>query len=167
MNLSEVVDIIRGYRRVEDTFSLRWTRRYHFGVVEQRRTEAAVQKLPRKAKGGIIIFPVDVSGVHGCRALEFAKAWVASLGKKPNPRSQQLMKGVGIPSAFCLRRHFTGNYRSRAGSNFDRSSLTLEVLGLTKHELIKLATLLTRELGQECVLVRVNATDVVYFVAHP
>jgi hypothetical protein len=43
----------------------------------------------------------------------------------------------------------------------------LEVLGLTKHELIMLATLLTRELGKESVLVMVNATGAVYFVARP
>ena len=85
MNLSELADIVRGYRRVEDAFSLRWTRRYHFDFVEQRPTEAVVQKLPPKEKGGIVVFPVDVSGVHGIRALNFAKAWVATLGKKRRP----------------------------------------------------------------------------------
>jgi len=163
MNISAILDIVLGRVRVEDTFSLRWTRRYHFDFVEQRRTEAVVQKLPRKERGGIIVFPVDVSGVDGIRALQFAKTWVDALSKKPNPRAEQVMKE--IPSAFCVRRHFLGRYRSRAGTEFDRSSLTLEVLGLTKHELIKLATLLTRELGQESVLASVNATRVVYFVA--
>jgi hypothetical protein len=44
-------------------------------------------------------------------------------------------------------------------------SLALEVLFVTKQELVMLATMLSRELGIEGMLARSNATRHVYFVA--
>jgi hypothetical protein len=127
-------------------------------------TRAVVQAVVRSQKGGMIVFPVGVSGTVGIAALAFAKAWVGSLGRKPNRRSLQAMRDAGVPSTFCLRKYFRGRYRSQAGSVYNKRSLTMEVLCLTKQEVIKLATALTENFHLASVLVKDHASGKVYIV---
>ena len=145
---------------VERTFDLRWTGRYRFDFAKGD-NEAVVQALPRSEKGGVIVFPGNVDGREGYRIISFAKSWLGSLSKKPKCADKGEMT---ISSGLTLSNHFRGRYRSRTGSVFDEQSLALEVLFVSKQELVLLATLLVRELSIASVLARSNATRDVYVV---
>lgn len=155
----------RNYCLVEDTFNLRWTRRFYFDFAPSPNA-AAIQALPRNEQGGVIVLPLDVNAADGHRIMSIAKTWVGSLGKNANRDLQGVVKEASISSGLGLSNHFRGRYRSRAGSVYNEQSLALEVLFVTKQELVMLATMLTQELGVESVLAMSNATKDVHFVAH-
>jgi hypothetical protein len=126
------------YCRVEDTFSLKWTRRYRFDFAE-----SMIGAAPNK-KGGVIVF---ASYFH--RASEVSNA----------------IKEAAADTGVCLGNCFRGRYRSRAGSIYDRWSMTVSFPVMSKHALVKIATTLARQFGQESVLVMHGATGAVYFVS--
>jgi len=138
MTISELMDIMRKYTRVEDTFNLRWTGRYRFDFAE--RPKAA----PSNEQGGTIVFPV---GGPGPGEIERA------------------IKTVGVSSAYSMGNYFLGRYRSLKGSVFDGRSSTVHIEVMTKHDLIKFGADLARELGNlECVLVQFERTREIYVV---
>ncbi len=77
---------------------------------------------------------------------------------------EKAMSNAGITSGFSLGSTFRGRYRNPAGGTYDDRSLTIQITSMAKHDLVKLATVLARDLGQESVLARVAATGEVFLV---
>ena len=168
MRVKELIDQIflpKNYVPVEETFNLRWTGRYKFGF-STTLLEAITQTLSPNEKGGIIVFSTDVNAASGTGILNYVKSWLLSLYNKFNRVSkiEKALQQSGISSGFSLGNYFRGRYKSASGKMYDEKSLALEVLFVSKDELIKLATELAREFKQEAVLVKYTASGDIYFV---
>lgn len=166
MNVRSIIDSFFGtnYRLVEETFDLKWANRYNFEFSKSV-NEAVVQTLAADEKGGVIVFSTDVNAKAGNGVVNFAKAWVRSLVNRFTRlnKVQKAVNDVGV-SGFSLGNFFRGHYKSQSGQVYDERSLALEVLFVTKDQLIKLGTALAREFNQEAVLVKSSATGEIYFV---
>jgi len=152
------------YRPVEETFDLKWSNRFSF-TFKPTITEAVVQTLPSNERGGVVIFSTNINATAGPGILNFAKAWFESLLNRFNRvrKIDRVMKEKNI-SGFTLGNYFTGRYKSAKGALYNEKSLTLEVLMISKEQLIDLATALCKEFSQESVLVKSFSDGEVYFV---
>lgn len=136
-------------RRVEDTYDLRWTRRYRFDFAE------SMISAPVK-HGGVIVFgsgvvaELEVTQHPRCLGiLNLATRWLGMRGQDT---------GIAVGCTF------RGRYRSPAGDVYGEQSLTMQISVITKHDLIKLATVLIRESGLESALVKHGASGKIYLV---
>ncbi len=174
MTIHALKDFIFGcnYRSVFGTYDLKWTNRYRFNF-EPSLNESIIHVLSPSLKGGIIVFSTAINAEaelsqhpRSLGILSFAERWVSSLHNRSNRlgKVDMAMTNMGITSTLSLGKLFKGRYRSQARSVYDERSLTLEILFLSEGELIRLATDLAEEFHLEDHLVRVNATDEVYYV---
>jgi hypothetical protein len=168
--VSTLVDRLLGrvnYRKVEETYDLRWTNRYSFEFTRGV-TEAVAQELAPGEKGGNIVFSTQINATAQQGIVGFAKAFVQSLWNRVDrvDKVDAAEKEAGLPTTtgFTLGNNFQGRYRSPDGQVFNERSLTLDVLMITKDQLIQLGTALCHEFDQQSVLVRSFDTGEIYFV---
>ncbi len=137
----------QGYRKVQQTFDMRWTNRYNFAFASLN--EAIVRTLAAGEKGGIVVYSANVS----------AQASVA------NAILMAVDKALASkPSGITVGNLFKGRYKSPSGQVYDEKSLAVEVLFINGRQLIELATRLAREFRQETVLAKDSATNEIYLV---
>ena len=160
-----------GYRKVQETYDMRWTNRYSFAFVTSV-NEAILKTLSNKEKGGIIIFSVDVNALLKGGILNAAKRFCLSLYNRLRQQAKidralasvSAGDGEDKPSGITIGNLFKGRYKSPEGQIYNEKSLAVEVLFINGRQLIELATSLAREFRQETVLAKDNATNEIYLV---
>lgn len=96
-------------------------------------------------RGGIIVFPTDVTVLNGEERLENYKKTLGNLFNN-NHGTQSYPYSVGHA--------FHGKYQVDDGKMFDDKSVTFEINGTSCKSLLKLAELVAKFFGQETVLVK-------------
>lgn len=163
----------RNYRRVSETFDMRFINRYNFSFDPVN--EAVVRTLAPKEKGGIVVFSTDVNAelVTDRYALVRAvKRFWLSLRNRVRRYSKidRVLASVSAdtdeaaPTGISVGNLFKGRYKSPEGQVYDEKSLAVEVLFISGRQLIELTTKLAAEFRQETVLVKDNATHEVYLL---
>ena len=137
----------QGYRKVQETYDMRWTNRYNFAFASLN--EAVVRTLAAGEKGGIVVYSADLSAQTSV-ANAVLMAVDNALGSKPN--------GITVGNLF------KGRYKSPHSQIYNEKSFAVEVLFINGRQLIELATSLAREFRQESVLAKDNATNEIYLV---
>ena len=161
---------IRGYRKVQETYDMRWTNRYNFAFASVN--EAVVHTLAIHEKGGVVVFSTDVNALLKGGILNAAKRFCLSLYNRLRQQAKidralasvSAGDGEDTPSGITIGNLFKGRYKSPEGQIYNEKSLAVEVLFINGRQLIELATSLAREFRQETVLAKDNATNEIYLV---
>ena len=161
-----------GYRKVQETYDMRWTNRYSFAFASVN--EAVVHTLAIHEKGGVVVFSTDVNALvtDTNAVLRAVKRFWISLQNRLQRygridralASVSAGEGESKPSGITVGNLFKGRYKSPSGQVYDEKSLAVEVLFINGRQLIELATSLAREFRQETVLAKDNATNEIYLV---
>lgn len=96
-------------------------------------------------RGGIIVFPTDVTVLNGEERLENYKKTLSNLFS--NNHGEQFY-------SYSVGHAFHGKYQGDDGKMFDDKSVTFEINGTSCKSLLKLAELVAKFFGQETVLVK-------------
>jgi len=135
-------------------------RRVDENIIEKF-SEMIDYELPQEEKGGIIVFSTDVNVLHlsqtnlGDKLKQFFLIW--------KQRYQEINKNKIFP-AWTTGRFFKGNYTDMEGNLYSENSLSVEIIGVTFNELIKIAEDFCADFVQQTVLVKTYTENSILLV---
>ena len=118
-------------------------------------------------KGGIVVFSTEVNAVDFSenKLINWVKKKAATF--KNNISKNKKINNIGQKhdlAAWTVGKALSGRYTAKNGKVFDEKSLSVEIIGVTSEELIKIAEELCIEFLQEAVLVKDYSTGSVFLV---
>lgn len=117
--------------------------------------------------GGTIIFSTDVNSVTFSDSK--VKNWLQKkfLTLKNRFSIKNFLKSLRMKeniAAWTIGQYFIGSYTGKDGKTYNENSFSLNVIGINRKELFKLAQEIREFLNQESVMVQDATTKQIYFV---
>jgi hypothetical protein len=120
-------------------------------------TEAIEYEFAENKKGGIIIFSTEVNAIklNNNKLINWVKQKIVTLkqGFTANKQIDKIAQKHNL-SSWTVGHFFSGRYTDKNGKQYGENSLSLEIIGISFEELIRIAEELCSDFKQETVLVK-------------
>lgn len=129
--------------------------------------EAIDYEFEKEESGGIIVFSTDVNAIKlsSNALINWIKQKITSLKNKITA-GKKIDKAASTNGAvaWTVGHYLEGRYKSHSGKSFSENSLSLEIIGISSEQLIKIAEQLCEAFSQESVLVKDFSSSKIYLV---